>query len=381
MWSLVGVATTLIVGLAAMVYAGFLAARYFHVDRNPDEIHFTRTDDGVTVAVCRYRPAGPLAGALPVLLVPGIGANHLNFDLSDDTSLARHLAAGGFDAWVVELRGRGYSSRPRLFSDLHYDWSFDEYAERDVPAAAATCARVTGAHSLHLVGFSTGALACYAFITDPRRTLGVASLVSLGGPSTFKRAATHVSGRFIRAVRFLRHRFLMRVLAPASGYWHASPVQLIHNPENLGGAMQRRAMVNVIANFSRNELLQYSDWLEHDVFRSIDQRRDYRAELPGIQVPSLLLAGPRDLLAPPDAVKDAYEAIGAADKRFVILSRAQKFTVNYGHFDMLLGTHARADVFPAVREWIGQHDPASVAAPAHVQAEQGGNGVAAASSK
>lgn len=373
MWTALGLTTGLIVGLAVLVYAGFLAARWFFVPRYPDEIHFARTDDGWRVAIFRYRPlaggaeaaVGPRPGGnLPVLLVPGIGANRYNFDLSDETSLARYLASAGYDAWVLEPRGRGFSTRPRLFSGLHYDWSFDEYAERDLPAAAATVARVSGAPALHLLGFSTGALASYAFLTGPRpEGTTIASLISLGGPATFKRTATHVSGRLVRSLRFLRHRFLLRVLAPVSGYWHPSPIQLIHNPENMDGATQRRAMVNLIANFSRNELLQYGDWLVNDVFRSIDHRRDYRAEMPRIDVPALFLAGPRDLLAPPDAVKDAHDLVASTDKRFVILSRAQKFSVNYGHFDMLLGVNARRDVFPVIREWLDAHGSLVAEAP------------------
>ena len=35
-----------IAGLAVLVYAGFLAARYFFVPRFPDEIHFAATSDG-----------------------------------------------------------------------------------------------------------------------------------------------------------------------------------------------------------------------------------------------------------------------------------------------------------------------------------------------
>src|SRR5678816_893431 len=86
------------------------------------------------------------------------------------------------------------------------------------------------------------------------------------------------------------------------------------------GPVQRRTMVNMIANFSRNEVLQYSDWIMNDAFRSIDLRRDYRAELPRITTPSLLLAGPRDVLATPDAVKTTFEALGSTDKQFMILS-------------------------------------------------------------
>ena len=80
--------------LALLIYAGFLAARYFYVPRFPDEIHFATTSDGWRIALFRYRPAanGQPVAADPVLLVPGIGANHYNFDLTDETSLARTLS-------------------------------------------------------------------------------------------------------------------------------------------------------------------------------------------------------------------------------------------------------------------------------------------------
>lgn len=343
-----------IIGLALLVFAGFLAARYFHVPRYPDEIHFVTTNDGWRLAVTRYRPEHSL-GLDPVLLVHGIASNRRNLDLTDELSLARYLAARGYDAWLVELRGRGLSTRPRLFSGVRYDWSFDDYAERDLPAAAEMVVRATSARRVHLVGFSTGALAAYAWLSDPHRSIEVASLVSIAGPAFFKRLGRSISGRLVRNLRWLRHRWLVRVAAPLSGYWHAAPLQLIYNPENTDGAIQRRAMVNLVANFSRNELLEYSDWILHDAFRSIDQRRDYRAELARISTPALLLAGPRDVLASPDAVKDTFDALGSKDKRFFICSRAQGLRVNYGHFDLVIGREAPAEIFPMVVRWLDQH--------------------------
>jgi pimeloyl-ACP methyl ester carboxylesterase len=341
-------------GLGILIYVSFLAGRYFHVPRYPDEIHFATTSDGWRLALVRYRAARK-NGADPVLLVHGIASNRYNLDLTEDLSLARFLAQSGYDVWLVELRGRGLSMRPRLFSGVRYDWSFDEYAERDLPAAAATVIAATGAQRLHLVGFSTGALAAYAWLSDPHRALEVASLVSIGGPTSFKRSGRALSGRVIRSIRWMRHRWMMRVLAPISGYWHPSPLQIIHNPENTDGKIQRRAMVNMIANFSRNELLQYSDWILNDVFRSIDQRRDYRSELGRIQTPTLFLAGPRDVLAPPDAVKVTFESIGATDKQFFICSRAQGLRVNYGHFDLVMGREAPTEIFPMVLRWLDAH--------------------------
>jgi pimeloyl-ACP methyl ester carboxylesterase len=359
-WTAASVLLAIIAGLAALIYASFLAARYFFVPRFPDEIHFATTTDGWRIAVLRYRPAAEVPGRNePVLLVHGIAANRYNFDFADDRSLARHLSRAGFDTFLVELRGRGWSTRPRLFSGVHYDWSFDEYAERDLPAAVHTVLAASGRKRLHLVGFSTGALACYAFLSDAHRTAEVASLVALAGPSTFRRASKALSGGLIRKLRWLRHRWLMRVLAPLSGYLHPSPLQIIYNPENTEGTVQRRAMVNLICNFSRNELLQYSDWISNDVFRSIDQRRDYRSELSRIVVPSLFLAGPRDALAPPDAVKEAHDSVGAADKQFQICSRAQGLKVNYGHFDLLIGRDAPTEVYPLVAGWLTAHDSLS----------------------
>ena len=340
-----------IVFLAIASYVSFLAARYFFVPRFPDEIRFGTTSDGWRLAVLRYRPENP-SSQLPVLLVHGVAANRYNLDLTDEVSLARHLSTLGWDVWLVELRGRGFSLRPKLFSGLRYDWSFDDYAERDLPCAADLVMRGTGAAALHLVGFSTGALASYAWLSDSHRTVEVAALVSIGGAASFKRLGKLLSARLIRSFRFLRHRWILRVLAPLSGYWHPSPLQIIHNPENLDGALQRRAMVNMIANFSRNELLQYSDWLQHDVFRAIDQRRDYRAELGRITVPALFLAGPRDALSPPDAVKDTHDAVGSRDKQFVLCSRAQGMRVNYGHFDLVIGREAPREVFPVISDWL-----------------------------
>ncbi len=348
-WFAVGIGTILF--LAAASYVSFLASRYFFVPRFPDEIRFGTTSDGWRLGVSRYRPEKP-SDKLPVLLVHGVAANRYNLDLTDETSLAKHLCARGYDVFLVELRGRGFSLRPKLFSGLHYDWSFDDYAERDLPCAADIVTRATGARALHIVGFSTGALAAYAWLSDSHRTVDVASLVSIGGAASFKRLGKTLSGRLIRSVRFLRHRWILRVLAPISGYWHPSPLQIVHNPENLDGGVQRRIMVNMIANFSRVELLQYSDWILHDTFRSVDKRRDYRAELGRITVPSLFLAGPRDVLSPPDAVKDTHDAVGASVKQFVLCSRAQGMRVNYGHFDLVVGREAANEVFPVVSGWL-----------------------------
>lgn len=347
-----------IVALALIFAAAFIAGRWFFVERFPDEIHFARTSDGWRVALTRYRPEGPITGARdPVLLVHGIASKSTGLDLTDEQSLALALARAGHDAWLLDLRGRGRSQQPRLFSDVSWDWSFDEYVERDAPAAVDAVLRATGRERLHWVGVSLGAVIGYCVLEDAEVAAKVSSAVLIGGPSSYKMQRRYLFHWPLRNLRWLRFEFLMRLLAPAAGYWRP---KLLHNPENITGAVIRRFAVNATANFARNEMLQYSDWLEHDAFRSIDHRRDYRQGLAKITTPALFIAGNKDLIAPPPSVKDAHDAVVSEDKRFVIASRGQSFDANYGHLDLVLGQNAPKEIFPLVVEWLDAHGATAV---------------------
>ena len=338
-----------IVGLAVIVAAAFVAGRWFFVEQLPDEVHYARTDDGWRIAIMRYRPEAP-NGREPVLVCHGIAANAAGVDLTDELSVPRTLARAGWDAWLVELRGRGQSTQPRLFSEKDWDWSFDEYVERDAPAAIATVLRATGRETLHWVGFSLGAIVGYGVLMDPALAPKIARAVAIAGPASYRMQREYIFHTAVRNLRWLRHAFLSRLFAPLSGFVRTN--LLVHDHDNVPATVMRRYHVNASANFARNEMLQYSDWLEHDVFRSIDQRRDYRAGLAKIVAPTLFIAGNKDLLAPPPAVKDAHDAAGSAEKKFVIASRGQSFAVHYGHLDLVLGRSAPKEIYPLIEGWL-----------------------------
>ena len=69
------------------------------------------TSDGWNLAVTRFQPEQK-SKFLPVILCHGMGCNGRFFDAGEDNSLARHLAEGGYDVWVVNLRGSGGSTKP-----------------------------------------------------------------------------------------------------------------------------------------------------------------------------------------------------------------------------------------------------------------------------
>jgi pimeloyl-ACP methyl ester carboxylesterase len=343
----VWVPLVVVASLGLLFFAAWVSGRWFFVERQPDEIHFARTDDGYRIGVTRYRPTEP-RGLDPVVLLGPPAANRLLLDLVDEFSLARHLAERGFDTGLVEWRGRGLSTRPRLFSKVGYDWSFDEYVEKDLPAALAAVARGTGREGCHLVGYSFGGMVVYAHLGDPARAERVRSAVTLGAPATFKFQSKYLFSWPLRNLRWLRHRFFMRLLAPLFGWRYLPAVRLLHEPGRISGELFRRFMVNATSNFGSNELLQLGDWLENDAFRSIDHRRDYREGMKAITVPFLAVAGNKDRLAPPPSVKDAHDLVGSTDKKFVIARTP------YGHLDLLLAHDAPREVYPLVSDWLAK---------------------------
>src|SRR3954468_15467497 len=120
---------------------GLPAARYLSTQA-ADERHFATADDGWRLALHRYRPVGP-AHRLPVILCHGLGANHFGFDLAPEVSLARRLAALGFDVFALELRGHGDSDAASFRGARRWGFSFDDYLHRDVPAAIARVRELT----------------------------------------------------------------------------------------------------------------------------------------------------------------------------------------------------------------------------------------------
>ena len=158
-----------------------LWTRIFGVFRTGDEIHRIPTEDGWHLALHRYRPAMQRMRN-PVLLIHGMGANRYNFDLDDEISLARGLAARGFDTWCLELRGAGLSDRPSWGMGLDWRFDFDDHLRYDLPAALrAIAARADGAKPL-LLGHSMGGLLALVHAGLRGEDQGPAGLALISSP-------------------------------------------------------------------------------------------------------------------------------------------------------------------------------------------------------
>jgi pimeloyl-ACP methyl ester carboxylesterase len=350
----------IIVGL--FVLLGWVFFRYWQVDPTPDSIVFTSTDDDWRLGLTRYRPTHPLGSAEvaapPVILCPGSALSCLAFDAAPELSLAGFLSDHGHDVWLLDLRGRGVSQKNRLWGRRRLNWSFDDYVEFDLPAAVSTVCQRTGAQTVQFVGFGLGGLIGLAGLATGGDRLNeqVCSLATLGSTAHFRRQQGTFSAKRIRLLRWLRLDLLARVLAPLLGRLYPPQLRSLQNSDNIDGPIYRRALVSAAGGLSRTELLQYAEWLEQDSFTAIQQRRDFREALAELTTPTLMVAGPRDELAPPDMVEATYNLLAEVeDKALLVASRMHGMSTNYGHLDLLLGRSVRRDIQPHLLKWLDLH--------------------------
>lgn len=324
------------------------------------------TPDGSAIELRRIPPlreradgtavptASPRVGP-PVLLVHGIGINHQNNDMVPDLSLARHLAAHGRDCWLLTLRSGRSNAGWRERGSMR----FERMARFDLPIGIARVLALTGAEQLDYVGFSMGGMLLYGSIGRTVEPEHLRKIVIIGSP-----AVIHVPWPL--AVAAMLHflpwwaiprvplRLASRMVAFASE-WFRTPVhRLVYNPDNVARGIAGASLMT-IQDVPSALSLDFARWASRggpiDVEGSPVSER-----LGAMKNPILFFAGAADYLAPPAAVRAAYEAWGATqtvvDKTFVLLGTASGASADYGHGDLAIGKNARTEIFEPVERFL-----------------------------
>lgn len=308
----------------------------------PDEVYRVPTPDGAAVALGRYHPRIPRRYVEPVILCHGLGNNRHALDLDERHSLARYLARAGFEAWVLELRGRGLSGSP-------LEATFDDQVQFDVATAIETV-RSTGSQQVLWVGHSKGGLLIYAHLAR-FGSAPIRAAVTIGSPFTF--ALQPGLKLFVRRVAPL----LTRAFLPTSQLGRLAPLGLPPGPitrylvhdTNLELDIAKHALASIAADIPGGVARQFARWVRNGTFDG-DDGFDYR-NLSHVKVPFLLIAGTHDLLATPLAVARAREALGGPVK-LVMAGSAHGFRGDYGHGDLLFGRHAPDEIYPVVETFL-----------------------------
>lgn len=324
------------------------------------ERHVAHTSDGWDLSLLRYTPAHPLPGRRPVLFVHGIVTNQRNLDYDDKRSIVRSFAADGLDAWSLNLRGHGDSTKASVFGgDKKYDWDFDTYCLQDLPAAIAEVKAKTGAAQIDLVGHSMGGLLVYCLLArgGPAAS-SIGAAITMGSPLGFRWGPrfTLLAGAAASALSKLPVLKLdtpTLLALPLMSWFPEAPALLFFNPANIDPDVWSGFLAVGIEDESPRLAAQFGAWIEHDRFTSRDGAVDYEAALHAVKTPVLVVAGKANQLGFTPLVRRGHDALGGP-KGWLLVAEENGANADYGHMDLLLGEKAAQDVWAPMKAWLAR---------------------------
>src|ERR671924_516138 len=134
--------------------------------------HPVATSDGTEVRLTRYATGSKG----PIVLAPGYGNSARAFALETvPKSFAAYLAEHGYDVWLFD-----YRASPDLESS-ETQFTVDDIALRDWPAAVDAVRRETGQDAIQALGHCVGGLSLFMAIGGGMQGLRSATFSSLAG--------------------------------------------------------------------------------------------------------------------------------------------------------------------------------------------------------
>ncbi len=351
----------LLIVVAGIVLLGYFWQWLYHEPTTQDETVYFRTDDGWRLALHRYRRSGPTVG-FPVILCHGLSANRYTFEIPGAPSLADFLRRRGRDVWVAELRGSGMSDQPGLkHSDVPYSWGFEDHLQHDVPAIIDLVLARTHSSRVHWVGHSMGGLLILAHLASCPDT-ALASATTVGSAPDFSKIDIEMFRPLLRLEPLLELLpisplpFLGRLIAPLAP-WIPETVWGLFHLRNIEPLVLRKVVaLGARAISPRNLWLDFGRFVRTGVFGPGDGT-SYLEGLHECDVPILLIGGSKDAMSPPASVLGACQKLNETTKTdCLIMGKESGCLEDYGHVDLLAGTHATEEVFPKILERLEQHD-------------------------
>ncbi len=325
----------------------------------PDTI-YAPTEDGWRLALHHFSARGERRRH-PVLMVHGLGANRLNFDLDERYSIARAASLRGFDVFILELRGAGLSISPGGQDRFNFQWGFEEYSHIDVPVAVQSVLELTGAEALHGLGHSMGGMLFYAF--GSRRPASLRSIVAVGAPLVRQLRLAPRERRLLQiatrlAPQNIQRRVPMRRLMGVAGRFVPLASRIVDglllNAQNCEPDVLSRMAKEAINDVPLKLVLE----LSHQMANGTIAEGPYAYEhgLGQICVPVFAVGGSVDRIAPPESVAAAVAEMQTPDIRYREMGLRFGDRADYGHIDLLVGRHAPEEVFPLLLDFLEEVD-------------------------
>jgi polyhydroxyalkanoate synthase len=298
---------------------------------------------------------------VPVLLVPPLAADPLNFDLMPHRSLVRFLLAQGFKVYLADFGSPDLGDSKLGLAD---------YATKMLPQAIAEVRRDSGVQDLSLLGYCMGGLFCLVYAgwaSDPH----LRNLVTIASPIDNRQAG--LAGQLMTAMQgptqLIRRftSFRIHELAPEKLQipgWVSSALFKATNPM---GVVQ--GYIDLLTNlWDRDYVIEHQtmstwfnkmhsypggivqDFLVHVGLDNrlaageIELRGGVVSRLKAIEASVLAIAGSTDKIVGKESARKLLDLVGSKDKAFSVMPG--------GHAGVFAGSRATSATWPHVAQWL-----------------------------
>ena len=327
------------------------------------------TEDAVLLRLTRFE--GGRKG--PVILSPGFGTSAFAYTIdTTDTNFPEYLYERGYDVWVLD-----YRASPALAS-ASSQFTLDDIAAYDYPAAVAKVRDVSGADSVQIVAHCVGSLTMLMALglgLEGVRS-AVASQVTLhprGGTLNELRAGIY-AGNILQALGFdtLTTEFdddpswgetlYDKALAVYPSGDEPCDRPFCRRVMFMYGEVYDHAQLNDATHDHLEEAFGVANMttlrhitriLRADHAVSADGDHDYLDDVSGLRVPIAFLHGADNRLFLPEGSEITYDVLRErnGDELYT-----RDVIPGYAHMDCFIGKDAARDVYPVITGRLDRHN-------------------------
>jgi pimeloyl-ACP methyl ester carboxylesterase len=334
----------------------------------PAEVHSVPTSDGTAVRLTRYK----FGTKGPLIMAPGYGNAARAFAIDTvPKNLVQYLGEHGYDVWLLD-----YRASPDLPSSFT-QFTVDDIATRDWPAAVDTVRRETGTDEIQAMGHCVGGLSLFMAIGGGMEGLRSATFSSLAGhpiptPGNQARAFARLATIFrLLGIKGLDTDYdpnrwdgkLIETVMKNVPFRHIydNPVARriyfiygdVYDYENINKPTMETAVPSFFGNGNITFFEHISLMIRASEARDARGRDVYLEHLDRFKLPINFITGEHNKMFVPKGLQRTYETLrrahGPRNYTHHVIS-------DYAHLDLWLGTNAERDVWPTALAELEKHN-------------------------
>jgi pimeloyl-ACP methyl ester carboxylesterase len=334
----------------------------------PAEVHAVPTSDGTAVRLTRYK----FGTKGPLILAPGYGNAARAFAIDTvPKNWVQYLGEHGYDVWLFD-----YRASPDLPSSFT-QFTVDDIALRDWPAAVDTVRRETGQDEIQAMGHCVGGLSLFMAVGGGMQGLRSATFSSLAGhPIPTPGNQARAWARMATIFKTLGIKGLSTDYDPKA--WDGKAIEAVmkavpfrhvyDNPvarriyfiygdvfdyENINQRTMEQAVPSFFGNGNITFFEHISLMIRASAARDARGRDTYLANLENYKFPINFITGEHNKMFVPKGLQRTYDTLRRAHGP---QDYTQHVISDYAHLDLWLGTNAERDVWPTALAELEKHN-------------------------